>query len=165
MASLNDRAVHVCHVARKEEIEVIRAAKLKGLKVTCEVCPHHLFLTEEDAARMGHAGQVRPHLVTAEDRAALWDNMDVIDCFATDHAPHSVEEKNAEGAPPGFPGLETMLPLMLTAVNEGRLTLDDLRLRMHDNQRRIFNLPEQEDTYIEVNLDERWTIPDAPTFR
>lgn len=57
-----------------------------------------------------------------------------------------------------------MLPLMLTAVSEGRLTLDDLKLRMHENQKKIFNLPDQPDTYIEVNLDEKWTIPDAPAF-
>ena len=59
LASLYDRPVHIAHVARKEEIEVIKAAKLKGLPVTCEVCPHHLLLTEEDAARMGNAGKVR----------------------------------------------------------------------------------------------------------
>jgi len=57
-----------------------------------------------------------------------------------------------------------MLPLMLTAVNDGRLTLDDIRQKMHLNQKRIFNLPDQEDTYIEVNLDEEWTIPSAPPF-
>ena len=63
------------------------------------------------------------------------------------------------------PGLETMLPLMLTAVNEGRLTLEQLEDKMCHNPRRIFNLPEQPDTYIEVNMDEEWTIPDAPAFR
>lgn len=65
-------------------------------------------------------------------------------------APHSVEEKNSEHPPPGFPGLETMLPLLLTAVSDGRLTLDDVIRRLYENPRRIFNLPTQENTYVEV---------------
>ncbi len=65
---------------------MIRAAKERGFPVTCEVAPHHLFLTTEDLSRIGHGrGQVRPMLVSEEDRQALWDNMDIIDCFATDH--------------------------------------------------------------------------------
>lgn len=68
------------------QIIIIRAAKEKGLPVTCEVAPHHLFLTHEDAARLGGGkGEVRPCLVTAEDQEALWENMDIIDSFATDH--------------------------------------------------------------------------------
>ena len=68
------------------QITIIRRAKKSGMKVTCEVCPHHLFLTEEDAKRLGGGwGEVRPVLVTAEDQQALWDNIDIIDCFATDH--------------------------------------------------------------------------------
>lgn len=65
-------------------------------------------------------------------------------------APHSVEEKNSNSPPPGYPGLETMLPLLLTAVSDGRLTLDDIIKRLYDNPRRIFNLPVQENTYVEV---------------
>lgn len=65
-------------------------------------------------------------------------------------APHSVDEKNSERPPPGYPGLETMLPLLLTAVSDGRLTLDDITRRLYDNPRRIFNLPVQENTYVEV---------------
>jgi carbamoyl-phosphate synthase/aspartate carbamoyltransferase/dihydroorotase len=79
--------------------------------------------------------------------------MDVIDCFSTDHAPHTLAEKDGENPPPGFSGLETALPLLLTAVDEGRLTIDDIILRMHTNPRKIFNLPEQPETWIEV--DER----------
>lgn len=67
-------------------------------------------------------------------------------------APHSVEEKNSERPPPGYPGLETMLPLLLTAVSDGRLTLDDIIRRLYDNPRRIFNLPVQDNTYVEVRV-------------
>ncbi|XP_050402847.1 CAD protein isoform X2 [Patella vulgata] len=160
LADLFKRPVHICHVARLEEILVIRAAKEKGLSVTCEVAPHHLFLTADDLDRIGQErGQVKPPLVRKEDQQALWDNMDIIDCFATDHAPHAVEEKNSSKPPPGFPGLETMLPLLLTAVNDNRLTLEDIVSRLYTNPRRIFNLPEQPDTYIEVDLESKWTIP------
>ncbi|VEN47545.1 unnamed protein product [Callosobruchus maculatus] len=165
LASIQNRSIHVCHVARKEEILLIKAAKEKGLKVTCEVCPHHLFLSTNDIGRLGaKKSQVRPVLVSPEDQQALWDNIHVIDCFATDHAPHTLEEKTSEKAPPGFPGLETILPLLLNAVNEGRLTIDDLVNKFHKNPKRIFNLPYQQNTYVEVDLDEEWVIPDAMPF-
>uniref|UniRef100_A0A3Q3MUS2 Multifunctional protein CAD n=1 Tax=Mastacembelus armatus TaxID=205130 RepID=A0A3Q3MUS2_9TELE len=165
VAQLYQRPVHICHVAKKEEILVIRAAKQKGIQVTCEVAPHHLFLCDDHVAGIGDGrAQVRPMLGTREDMDALWENLDVIDCFATDHAPHSVEEKNSECPPPGYPGLETMLPLLLTAISDGRLTLDDIIRRLYDNPRKIFNLPVQENTYVEVDLEQEWVIPQAMQF-
>uniref|UniRef100_A0A3Q4GZG9 Multifunctional protein CAD n=1 Tax=Neolamprologus brichardi TaxID=32507 RepID=A0A3Q4GZG9_NEOBR len=165
VAQLYQRPVHICHVAKKEEILIIRAAKQKGIQVTCEVAPHHLFLCEDNVAQIGDGrAQVRPMLGTREDMETLWENLDIIDCFATDHAPHSVDEKNSERPPPGYPGLETMLPLLLTAVSDGRLTLDDITRRLYDNPRRIFNLPVQENTYVEVDLEQEWVIPQAMQF-
>ncbi|XP_057679004.1 CAD protein [Corythoichthys intestinalis] len=165
VAQLYQRSVHICHVAKKEEIVIIRAAKQKGIQVTCEVAPHHLFLCEDDVAEIGNGrAQVRPMLGSREDMEALWENLDIIDCFATDHAPHSAEEKDSDHAPPGYPGLETMLPLLLTAVSDGRLTLDDIIRRLHDNPRRIFNLPVQDNTYVEVDLEQEWQIPSAMQF-
>uniref|UniRef100_A0A0C9QZV9 R_1 protein n=1 Tax=Fopius arisanus TaxID=64838 RepID=A0A0C9QZV9_9HYME len=165
LASRYNRPVHICHVARKEEIEIIRAAKESGLNVTCEVSPHHLFLTQDDSVRIGAArSEVRPILGTPEDQQALWDNMDIIDCFATDHAPHTVEEKDGEKSPPGYPGLETILPLLLNAVHEGRLTIEDIIEKFYTNPKRIFNIPPQPNTYVEVDLDEEWTIPEALPF-
>lgn len=160
LANMIDRPIHVCHVARKEEIQIIKAAKERGMKITCEVCPHHLFLSTKDISHIGGGrGEVRPVLCSAEDQQALWDNMDIIDCFATDHAPHTTEEKDSENPPPGFPGLETILPLLLTAVNDGRLTMDDLINKFYKNPRKIFNLPEQQNTYVEVDMEEEWVIP------
>lgn len=160
MAELFNRSVHIAHISRKDEILIIRAAKNRGLQVTCEVCPHHLFLTDKDISRIGiQQSKVKPPLNTLEDQEALWKNMDIIDCFATDHAPHSIEEKK-QGVY-GFPGLETMLPLLLTAVNNGRLTIEDIILRLYTNPRKIFGLPEQPDTYVEVDMSEKWTLPDA----
>ncbi|XP_029635734.1 CAD protein isoform X2 [Octopus sinensis] len=163
LAELYQRPVHICHVARKEEIMIIKAAKDMGIPVTCEVAPHHLFLSTDDNKVIGEGRcQVRPSLQTAEDQQALWDHMDVVDCFATDHAPHTLEEKDSVKPPPGFPGLETMLPLLLTAVSDGRLTLEDIILRLHSNPKKIFNLPDQLDTYVEVDMDTFYTIPKQP---
>jgi carbamoyl-phosphate synthase/aspartate carbamoyltransferase/dihydroorotase len=159
---LYDRPVHIAHVSLKEEILLIREAKERGLKVTCEVSPHHLFLSREDIAGIsrGHPGrgEVRPRLAAKADVDALWSNLEVIDCFATDHAPHTMEEKNGENPPPGFPGLETMLPLLLTAVQEGRLSMQDILQRCVINPRRIFSLPEQPDTWTEVDEESIWEI-------
>ena len=164
LANLHQRSIHVCHVARKEEIELIKLSKQCGVKVTCEVAPHHLFLSENDLKSLKSCGEVRPRLMTLEDQNALWENLEWIDCFATDHAPHTLEEKLCQ-APPGFPGLETALPLLLTAVKNGRLTLDQIIEKYHTNPKRIFHLPDQgDDTYIEVDLDHQWTIPEKPPF-
>lgn len=153
------RPVHCCHVSTREEILMIRAAKEAGLAVTCEVTPHHLFLTKEDTPRLGGGRcQVRPQLASPEDCQALWDNLEVIDCFASDHAPHTAAEKDSENPPPGFPGLETSLALLLNAVNEDRLTLEDVITRSSTNPRRIFNLPEQPETWVEVDPDVEWEI-------
>jgi carbamoyl-phosphate synthase/aspartate carbamoyltransferase/dihydroorotase len=156
---LYNRPLHIAHVSLKEELEVIRAAKQRGINVTCEVCPHHLFLNAEEAHLSCGRKEVRPRLATRIDQEALWANMDIIDVIATDHAPHTLDEKDGDKPPPGYPGLETALALMLTAVNKGRISLADLIAKMYTNPRRIFNLPEQNDTYVVVDLDEQWTIP------
>ncbi|VDO98634.1 unnamed protein product [Soboliphyme baturini] len=150
------RPVHICHVSSKEEILIIKAAKERNLPVTCEVAPHHLFLNS--AMSTGNFATVKPSLKTEQDCKALWDNLDVIDCFASDHAPHLPSDKQT-GICPGFPGLETMLPLLLNAVTEGYLTIEDIVLRMYDNPRKIFHLPAQENTYVEVDLDQCWKVP------
>ena len=82
----------------------------------------------------------------------------MIDCFATDHAPHTRSEKDGATPPPGFPGLETALALLLRGVQEGRLTLDDVVARMATNPRRIFGLPEQAETWVEVDPDLVWEV-------
>jgi carbamoyl-phosphate synthase/aspartate carbamoyltransferase/dihydroorotase len=165
LANLYQRSIHICHVAREEEILIIKAAKEKGINVTCEVSPHHLFLSQEDLQTIGpERGSVKPSLVSLRDQKALWENINIIDVFASDHAPHLYSEKVGQNSPPGFPGLETMLPLLLTAVKEGRLTINDLWKKLYYNPKRIFNLPDQENTYIEVDIDEEWIIPNAMPF-
>ncbi len=152
------RGVHICHVSQKVEVELIRDAKERGLPVTCEVTPHHLYLTEDDLPRLGGHGVMKPPLYRRRDVEALWANLDVIDMIATDHAPHTLEEKMGDPAPFGVPGLETALPLMLTAVHAGRLTLDRLVEMMHGAPARIFRTPKQPDTFIDIDPNAKWVI-------
>jgi carbamoyl-phosphate synthase/aspartate carbamoyltransferase/dihydroorotase len=159
MADLYRRPLHICQVSTREEILLIRRAKEHGLAVTCEVAPHHLFLSDQDLPRLGvDLNQTHLRLGTPADRQALWDNLDVIDCFASDHAPRIPAERNGGEALPGFPGLETSLGLLLTAAAEGRLTLDDIVLRACTNPRRIFHLPKQAVTWIEIDPEAPWEV-------
>ena len=160
-AHLAERSIHICHVARKSEIELIAQAKDKGFDVTCEVCPHHMLLSVENMKERGFADgftEVRPRLQTAADAAALWEHLEIIDCFGTDHAPHTLSEKQSEPAPPGFPCIEQALGLWLSCAHEGLLSLDDIVLRMHTNPARIFGVPSDASTYVEVDTDLEWTV-------
>jgi dihydroorotase-like cyclic amidohydrolase len=179
-AAIYDRSIHIAHVSLKEEILLIKAAKEKGIKVTCEVTPHHLFLAQPSPSPVlrtpspksvgfgggpgGGRSEVRPRLATQKDVDALWENLDVMDCFATDHAPHTLAEKDSENPPPGFPGLETALPLFLTAIAESRLTIPILIEKMYTNPRKIFNLPEQPETWVEVDENAQYEIKAADQF-
>lgn len=153
--------LHVCHVSLKEQIDAIKKVKDEGMEISCEVSCHHLFLTDKDAEKLGPYGVMRPPLVSREEQENLWQALQdgVIDMIASDHAPHTREEKEtAVKVINGVPGLETSLPLLLTAVSEGRLTLEKLIELTSANPRRIFNIPHQPDTYVEVDIDEQYTI-------
>jgi carbamoyl-phosphate synthase/aspartate carbamoyltransferase/dihydroorotase len=153
LAATYGRAVHFCHISRREEIELIADAKMRGLPVTCEVTPHHLFMDVTDRERLGMLADMRPVLGSPDDVAALWSHLhDTVDCIATDHAPHTLAEKQSDNPPPGVAGLETSLVLLLTAVTENRLTLSRLIQLMHSNPRRLYHLPEQPDTHVEVEM-------------
>lgn len=161
LARLNNKKLHVAHIATGEDIEMIRNAKEEGLLVTCEVTPHHLFLTEEDAQSLGGFGLMKPSLKTEKDRLALWENLElgVIDMIATDHAPHTIAEKLSETPPFGVPGLETALPLLLTAVAQDKLTVDQVVKLTSTNPRKIFGLPDANDgTYTLIDLKKMYLI-------
>ncbi|WP_122980164.1 dihydroorotase [Actinoplanes teichomyceticus] len=114
--------LHVCHVSTAGSVEVLRQAKARGVRVTAEVTPHHLLLTDELAAGYDPVFKVNPPLRTAGDVAALRQALldGVIDVVATDHAPHAVQDKECEWsyARPGMLGLETALPIMLSVFGE-----------------------------------------------
>jgi carbamoyl-phosphate synthase/aspartate carbamoyltransferase/dihydroorotase len=153
LATAFDRPVHFCHISRREEIELIATAKQHGLPITCEVSPHHLYLTQTDAVRLGALGDMRPLLGMQSDVDALWDHLqETIDCVATDHAPHTLAEKASDKVPPGVPGLETSLALMCTAVYHNRLTLYRLIQLMATNPRRIYGLEEPPNTKVTVEM-------------
>ena len=272
LAASFKRSVHICHVSRRDEIELIARAKSSGLQVTCEVTPHHLFLTEADARTLGPFGDMRPLLASQADQDALWEEIasGVVDCIGSDHAPHArweklgyqseaewqLERSQGEGkgrdcfanearndgnersgglresgsslpygnkdtgglrengsglpyennearegtreslslpygnkdagglresgsglpyenenkakdrkpSPPGVPALESTLPLMLSAVADGRLSLERAIDLMYHAPRRIFNLPEQPETWVEIDPDARYTFPDHPLY-
>ncbi len=151
--------LHVCHVPHPDDLLRIDAARQKGVQVTCEVTPHHLFLSEEVEARLGAYAYMKPPLVSCQARQLYWQRLDLVDIIATDHAPHTRGEKESAAPPPGVPGLETMLPLLLRAVDEDRLTLERLLELTCHNPMRIYHLRQAEDTRVLVELGRPYRLP------
>lgn len=242
--------LHVCHVPHPDDLLHIDAARQRGTAVTCEVTPHHLFLSDEAVARLGPYARMKPPLVSPDLVALFWERLHLVDVIASDHAPHTREEKGewhttplpypppeyggrgksrsapapeyaeksdcgaittsprvrgedggegsaapeyrgrsesgetapspctrgegggegsaapdkasaagGAGAPPGVPGLETTLPLLLRAVDEGRLSLERMITLVHHNPLRIYGLRAPEDTAVEVDLGAPYRLP------
>ena len=164
LARATDCPLHCCHVSRRSEIALIRAAKEQGAAITCEVTPHHLFLTDRDAEALGPLGYMKPTLGTEVDRQALWDHREVIDVIASDHAPHTKEEKAGDNPPPGVPGLETTLPLLMTSVHEGRIPLSQVVKWLFQNPASIYCLTQESGTAVEVDTEAEWTLGDEPLY-
>jgi dihydroorotase len=161
--------VHIAHLSTKRGLDHIRRAKSEGISVTCEVTPHHLTFTDEDLADYSTNLKMNPPLRTADDVEALKGGLSdgSIDAIASDHAPHSIEEKDVEfdAAPFGIIGLETMLGVILTSiVNEGILSLEDALHKMSIAPRQILNIPipqikEGTDANLTIiNPAEKWTV-------
>ena len=143
---------HICHVARKSEMELIIEAKKTNPLLTCEVAPHHLLLTAvNDDDPNYNFYNVKPNLQQKEDVEFLWENLDHVDCIATDHAPHTTEEKNKPNCL-GFPGMETLLPLMLEQVRQGRLTLGRLIDLTHFGPLKVLGLDESFDSKSSIMI-------------
>ena len=155
---------HVCHISAKESVELIREAKARGLDVTCETAPHYLVLDENDLQEDGRF-KMNPPLRSREDREALIRGIQdgTIDMIATDHAPHSAEEKSRGLANSAFGivGLETAFPLLYTKlVKEGVITLEQLVDLMAFNPRRRFGIP-LGNAFSVWNLEEEFTVDPA----
>ena len=146
LAKLTGCPFHVCHISTEKGLELVRAAKAEGLEVTCEVTPHHLFLSEEDITDEYNTNlKMNPPLRLKSDADALVEGIidGSIDCLVTDHAPHAIHEKDCEWeiAFFGTIGLETSLALMLTKlVSTGRMSWDRLVEVMAVNPRRVLRL-------------------------
>ncbi len=175
LAELTGGHLHVCHVSARQSVEQLKMAKEKGLRVTSEVTPHHLSLTDEMCRGYNTEAKVNPPLRTEEDIEAVTQALidGVIDIIATDHAPHTYEEKEQEFdyAPFGINGLETALGLSMRALVEtGHLTLSELIDRMSCKPARIMGLdggtlrPGSPADIVVLDPDETWTV-DPADFR
>lgn len=152
------RKTHYCHISTKEDLRQIIKAKHRNVPVTCGVTPHHLFLTKDDTKRLGSFGCVKPELTSQKDVDYLWQNLRFIDVIESDHAPHMIGKKLSEKFPFGLPGLETTLPLMLTAVTQGRLTLSRLIKLISTNPQKILGIKLPESTFTIVDLSEKHVL-------
>ena len=135
-----DVPVYLCHLSTKEDVQYVREAKKKGLKVYGEVTPHHLFLNVSDVEK-NPLLRMKPELKTKEDNEALWEGIldGTIDTIGTDHAPHRIEEKKAK-LTFGIPGAENSLEMMLKAVRCDKISLEKLMKIMSENTAEIFGL-------------------------
>lgn len=154
---------HVAHLSTKEGVDLIRKAKQDGVSITCEVAPHHLFLSADDYSRLGTLAKMNPPLRTKDHQEALWKGIHdrTVDCIATDHAPHTLAEKQSGDplqAPSGVPGVETMIPLLLE-----KLSATDLYRLCFENPNRIFHLEKKPidigaSSLVIIDPNEEWTI-------
>lgn len=160
--------IHICHVSTKGSIEIIRDAKKRGIKVTCETCPHYFTYTDDKLLSRDADYRMNPPLRTEEDRTAILEGVldGTVDCIVTDHAPHTAEEKaDFEKAPNGVVGLETSLAVTLTQLyHTGKLSLNRIVQLMSADPRRLLgiDIPKFETgskaDIVLVDLDREWTV-------
>ncbi len=162
LASLHNRSVHVMDVQNKDDLLLVTLSKAKQLMVTCDVSVYSLFYSRDD-----FPGTTA--LPTPTDQKALWQHLDRIDAFSVGTVPYEIAVTTGQTFTPTS-GFEEVLPLLLTAVSEGRLTLQDIRSRLYDNPIHIFGIPEQAHTQVEVVFGRRapfksrlnpWSILDS----
>lgn len=169
MAEYVNGRIHIAHISTKRSVELVRDAKSRGIRVTAEVTPHHFTLTDESLKTFDTNFKMSPPLRTQEDVdeiiAGLKDG--TIDCIASDHAPHTIEEKEVEFiyAPNGILGLETQLGLTLSELyHKKQLSLEQVVEKMSINPRKILNLPVPEiaegaaANLTVIDLNEIWTV-------
>lgn len=162
----DNQPTHFLHISTAQEIEMLKSAKAEGLPVTLGVCPHHLWFTQDDLPRLKGFGRMKPELKTKTDQAMLWEAVreGVVDVIESDHAPHSIAEKESNNPPYGVTGLETTIPLLCTAVHEGRLELEQMIALVSTNPQRIWGITSPPDTYTVIDLDASYTIENERLF-
>jgi len=174
LAEWTGARIHILHISSAAELRPLREAKSRGVDITGETGAHYLMLSTEDYARFGGIIRVNPPVREATNQAPLWAALadGTIDMIATDHAPHAPEEKTRADiwtVDCGFPGVETHMPLMLTAVREGRLSLCDFVRLSAAAPAKVWGLyprkgviqPGSDADIAIVDLDRAWTIDDA----
>ncbi|MCQ4021552.1 MULTISPECIES: dihydroorotase [unclassified Ruminococcus] len=168
LAAAYDVPIHICHVSTKTSVALIRDAKNRGVKVTAETAPHYFSMDETELLKRDADYRMNPPLRTAQDVAAIKDALKagVLDAIATDHAPHTAEDKSDfVKAPNGSIGMETSLAATLTNLyHTGELTLDEIIRLMSLNPAKILNIPAgtlsvgANADVVVFNPDEEWTV-------
>jgi dihydroorotase len=169
LSKVTGTKLHILHVTTKEGLSLIYQVKKEGANISCETCPHYLFMTQKDLEEKSSLVKMNPPLRTKDDQKALWEGIlnGTIDIISTDHAPHTLEEKGQDihNAPSGVPGIETSLPLMLNAVNKKMISFERLVELMHDNSIKRFDLENygeiEKGNYANltiIDLNKRWNI-------
>jgi len=174
LAELTRSRVHIAHVSTAGSVDLLRAAKARGVKVTAETCPHYFALTDEAVRGYNTMAKMNPPLRTADDVAAIKAGLKdgTIDVIATDHAPHGMDEKSGEFdyAPFGIVGLETALGLSLQLVNEKVLTLGEVISKLSFNPASVLKIekgtlqPGADADITIIDRDLEWTV-DASLFK
>ena len=156
LASLHARKLHVTCVTTEDDIRLIALSKSKGLKVTCDVSVYSLFLSRDDYPRC-------TSLPAAKDQKALWEHMGIIDVFSIGSLPYQVAIDSGDVPSPAI-GIAETLPLLFTAVSEGRLTTEDIIDRLHNNPKAIFELHDQPGTSVEVEVGRPYALQTSPVW-
>lgn len=173
LAKKYEARIHITHISTADEIEELR--KFQGPLVSCDVTPHHLYLTQSAYAERGNFVKVNPALRSNKDRQALWKGLrdGVISAIASDHAPHTKEEKEQSynNAPAGVPGVETMLPLLLDSVNHGELSLRDIAKLISENPARLLGIKGKgkieagfDADFVLVDINREMIVGERPFF-
>lgn len=150
LASLHSRKIHITNVTTKDDIGLIDLAKQKGLQVTCDVSVYALFFSQDDYPEASF-------LPTAKDQEALWEHMNIIDVFSIGSLPYQLATL-AKAEADAAVGIADTLPLLFSAVADGRLTVDDIKARLHDNPKEIFEIHDQVGASVEVEIDRTHTV-------
>lgn len=142
---------------------MVRKAKKVKFHVTAGVTPHHLFLTASDIKKLGNFALVKPPLYPKRNQDALWKGLidGTIDLVESDHAPHTKAEKLVEKPAFGLPGLETTLGLLFKAVHDKKITEKDIIKFLYTNPRKIFNITEQKNTYLELDPSKSYRVGES----
>jgi carbamoyl-phosphate synthase/aspartate carbamoyltransferase len=144
LGNLNNRSLHVTNVSTKEDIELISMSKSNGMKVSCDVAIHNLFLVNDNDKLQGLTS-------SPEDVKALWEHIDDIDCFAVGKLPHQLTAQ-FKGEATAYEAISEALPLLLAAVDQGKLSVEDIVDKLYTRPAEILNIPEQPDTYVDVEI-------------
>src|SRR3954471_22557313 len=174
LAEWTGARIHILHISSADELRPLRDAKARGVDITGETCPHYLMLSADDYPKNAGVIRVNPPVREKRNQEPLWAALadGTVDIVATDHAPHSREEKTRNDmfdVDCGFPGVETQMPLMLSQVNAGRMTIMDYVALSSAKPAKIFGLfprkgviaPGAEADIAVVDLAREWTIDDA----